>query len=102
MALTTVDSDRAERAAALVNTTLAHFRDTTDDLLVGLRRRGRTSVSVVRRHDHPVRTELATHAALLRLVAIAEDFALAALVATTERLLPSAPSFLETMWEREL
>lgn len=102
MALAEVETDRAERATALLNTTLAHFRDTTDELLFGLRRSGRSAISVVRRRDRPVRTELATHAALLRIVAIAEDFALAALISTTERLLPSTPRFLEAMWEREL
>ena len=57
---------------------------------------------MTRRRDTAAQTELAAHAALLRLVAVAEDYAVASLVETTERLLPSTPPFIELMWEREL
>jgi hypothetical protein len=95
----TIYSERAERSRNLVNLALAHYRQTagsTERVRLGLprspRRRGRRSA---------VPETFRTHDAILRIVAVAEDFSFSQLIDVTEARLPT-DRIVQSLWDSEL
>lgn len=88
----TVSSERAERSTIRANRALAHFRTETAAAPMGSSRDTSAAggTAVYRAHD-----------AILRLVAIAEDFSIGRFVDAIEPLLPSGAT-VSKLWEAEL
>jgi hypothetical protein len=88
-----VSSERAEQSEARANRALAHFRLESAGGSASGSLRGETSATVA--------STFQSHDAILRLVAIAEDFSSGRFVDAMEVLLPSDP-IVSALWEAEL
>jgi hypothetical protein len=96
--LVAVLSAKAERSRNLVNLALADYRQQTGSTPVLLTTTGLTRRGPFRR---AVSQKFRSHDALLRLVAIAEDYSVGQLIDVTEARL-SSNSIVQALWDSEL